>query len=526
MQTTKNALLESRGFAARRAGDEFVDPSNREDVATFLGLTRLPPEDIAYATHEQFREAYDEWKEGVEGTVYELNRPTSVIRAAMIVNMSTPRGAESFALFTRDLRVMEGKLTSIPAGVIPGHGGYVMNRHTSLSERAGLKPSDLISGKKSLAPSAVAGVLDDARGTAGEEAVDQMQGYLRALASGSGENYVIRGGAANASLHQKYLGEWAAPIALITQQFDPASQASELEDNMLDGKELTSCRIQYNTSVASALIDSVVTTGGHEIGISSKAHKGGGAAASLQGLQDTIKGRADEFPAGFWSEPKNERFRRIVSTITGKSAILGVLTLAEEEHLIPRADVGRIRDLILNPRDENQLTTVTRRLMAGYAANENHPNYNVGRHALASVARALCRRFNDEDFTSSAKAILNLSNVVQMNFVTGLRGEDLICRGFELIWPPNFAGTIKFYSDKAFSATEIKGRLGFKISKFRTSVEEPDESLQAPPLTQVELLKKKRKSERAVGKIVNPGERDVRDVDVPDEIALGRGLKT
>jgi hypothetical protein len=522
-----NLLIESRGFAARKPGDSFVDPNNRDDVATFDGLELLPADDISYATHDDFEAAYSKWRKKAEkkNSVYELNSPISVIRAAMIVSMTTPRGAEKYVLFVKDLKTLEGKLTSIPPHVIPGHGGYVLNRATSLSERAGLKPSDVLTGKKMVKPNQVADLLEPARATAGDAPVDQMQEYLRALAAKKGKNYRITGGAQFASLHQKYLGEWAAPIALITSQFDPLSQLSKLEDAMLEGKSVKTGKIAYNTNVSEALFDSSVVVDGMEIAISSKAHKGGGAAASLKGIHDTIVNKHSAFGAAFWRDERNSRFKAIVDSIMNKSAIDGVLDLAADEGIMPKSDVSKIQRAIKDNTEEN-LTVKTQRLMADYAANENHPQYNQGKHTLAAVARALCKKLNAEDYTDVAKAILNESNIVQMMFVTGVSGEDLIAKGFELIWPPQFDGNINFYSGKNFSATEIKGRLGFKIVKGVVSaVDEPDESLTAPSLVKVDMARKKKAAERKVGKIVEPGKRDRRDPTVKDVVALGRDKK-
>jgi hypothetical protein len=78
-----------------------------------------------------------------------------------------------------------------------------------------------------------------------------------------------------------------------------------------------------------------------------------------------------------------------------------------------------------------------------------------------------------------------------------------------------------------YSATAIKGRIGFKIGS-DVSTDEPDESLKvkiddkaiarAEKAAQVVANKK-------VGKIVKPGEKDVRIANVPDKIALGRSKK-
>lgn len=522
-------LWESRGFAARKPGDSFVDPTNAQDLATFAGIETLPADDIAYDSMDQFVKAYTAWKRKAErtSTVYELNKLRSVIRAAMIISMDTPRGNEKFVLFTLDNSKMEGKLTSVPPHVVnPQHGGYVLNRATSLSERAGVKPSDVLTtGKKLYKPSEVPALLDAARAQAGDQVVDQMQAYLTALVNKKGTNFVIKDGAQYASLHQKYLGEWAAPIALITSQFDPKNQLPAIQDSMLDGEPVRLGKVEYNTNPTDTLSDSAVVVKGSKIHISSKAHKGGGAAASLKGIHETIVKNLSKFDPNFWRTKRHKRFREVVDTIIDNSAPEGVLTLAVEEQIIPATEPAKIQKLIADKSAKVSLHKTVRALMAGYAANELHPQYNAGKHALAAIAKALCDQLNEEDYTNVAKTILSMSNIVQMMFVTGISGKDLIAKGFDMIWPPKFEGKIFFYSGKNFSATEIKGKLGFKISKTKV-VDEPDESLAAPSLTKAAIQAQKKAAELKVGKITQAGARDKRDVSVPDVVALGRAKKT
>lgn len=521
------SLTESRGFAARSSGDAFVNPRNTADQATFQGLDLLPPQGVAYDSQEEFRKAYDRWhkRNSVKSTIYEINKFRSVIRSAMIVNMSTERGMERFVLFTIDNKSPEGKITSIPPHVVrPDHGGYVLNRATNLSERAGVKPSEVLVGKKQYKPDQVPVLLDAARPTAGDQVVNQMQSYLTALVHKQGHNFVITDGAQYASLHQKYLGEWAAPIALITGQFDPKNQIKQIQDTMLDGEPVRLGKISYNTSSSDTLYDSTVTVKGSQVHISSKAHKGGGAAASLKGIHDTIQKNLSKFDANFWRNKKHEQFRKIVDVIQEKSAVDGVLELAVEEGVIPATEPPKIHKLLADKTAPVSLHRTVRALMASYVANEKHPQYNAGKHALAAIAKALCEKLNAEDYTTVTKSILSMSNVVQMAFVTGVQGKDLVAKGFDLIWPPRFEGNIYFYSGKNFSATEIKGKLGFKISKTKVQ-DEPDPSLSAPSLTQVEKAQQKRAAERAVGKIVTPGARDRRDPTVSDTVALGRARK-
>ena len=525
--TPQSTLYESRGFVARRPGDEYVDPNDRTDTATFQGLTLLPSDEKQYATYEEFADAYQDWHEQATGKIYELNDVNRGIKSAYIVNMETPRGVEHYVLFTRDLVKLEGKLTNIPPGVIPGHGGYVMNRKISFSERSGLKPAEVVKGKNRVQPNQVAGLLDVARKTAGDQAVDQMQEYLNALAAGNGTGYVIKDGAADANLHNKYLGEWASPIALITGQFDPKDQLPEIEEVMNGGKSLAGSSIEYNTSTSETLFDSMVVTSTSEIMISTKARTGG-AAASVKGLYDALTKNRDKFPAEFWKDPKVEKFNKVVNTIMQQRSIDGLLAVAQLENIVNAAEAQAIASSIDSSKRDYVPDEKMIDYMSSYAANTHHPQYDPAKHALAAVARQVVNNLNDEDYTDVIRQILNHANMVQMYFKTKVRGADLVCEGFDLVWPPQFKGTIAFYSGKFFSATEIKGRLGFKIGQGAKMTDEPDASLTTkvdPAITKKIAKAAERKQQQAVGRIVDPDERDARDPRIPDTVALGRAKK-
>jgi hypothetical protein len=269
----------------------------------------------------------------------------------------------------------------------------------------------------------------------------------------------------------------------------------------------------------------------YEIMISTKA-KTGGAAASLKGLYDTINDKSDKFSPGFWRGAKAKKFKNIITTIMESSAIDGVLDVASTEGLISAVDKNRILSGLAAERDRSAVFKPTRVLsdyMSQYGANTNHPSYSAAKHALASVARQLTDKLNDEDYTDIVKQILNHANIVQMYFNAIPKGEDLICKGFTLVWPPQFDGKIHFYSGKVFSATEIKGRLGFKIGKGAQLVDDPDDSLRAPT-GDIARARAARAAEKAadvaVGKITKKGERDVRDPTVKDVTALGRTKKS
>ena len=529
------SINESRGFIARSPGDQFIDPTNSEDIATFQGLTLIPDpytnHKTAFESSDEFIKIYNDWKNNTDGTVFEINRPNKSICAAMIINMDTQRGLEHYVLFTRDNGNLTSKLTNIPANLIPNQGGYVLNKGSSLSERSGLKPSDIIKSTKIVSIDQVAELLNAGRESAGDIAVDQMQDYLNALADGNGDNFIIKNSADNIRLHQKYLGEWAAPIALITDQFEPKGQLEKIEEHMTGGESIRNGKISFNTNPSEALFDSAVLIGNqHQILISSKA-KTGGAAASLQGLYDIITKEDNTLPTGFWSQPKAEKFKKIITEIMSKSSIAGILDVSIEEGLIDIADKNAILAGLQYDRNKTGNFKPTKTLsdyMDDYAANINHPQYSQTKHALSAIASKLCKKLNDENYTSIIKQLLNHANVVQMYFNASVSGKDIICKGFKLIWPAKFDGQIKFHSGKAFSATSIKGRIGFKIGSGSTVDNDQDESLTAslPDNVEKAIAKKvKTAKELAVGKITNAGEKDIRDTNVADNIALGRSKK-
>lgn len=518
-------IAESRGFAARRPGEEFIDPTNRDDVATFTGLTLLPADQPAYQDHERLISAVEDWQSNIEGKIYKLNIPIKSMRAAMIVDMETPRGPEHFVLFTKNLTTLEGKLTHIPAGTIPGHGGYVMNRDISTSERLGLKPPEIIKSAKPMSPGSVIKTLESGRTAANSAALDQMIEYIKALINGAGVPYTIKAGAEYIKAHQKYLGEWASPIALITGQIKQRQQLPKIEEAMLDGASLKSGTIVYNTDVRESLYDSAVKVGKNIVYISSKAKKSGGASASLMSLYEIMEKNTDDFEPGFWNNSKAARFRTIVGMIMSKGAAEGLLNVAEFEKIITGVDSAAIKQSLTTKDKDIKWTKNIADLMADYAAFTSHPQYDPAKHALAAVAKRLIDKLNNEDYTDVVKKILNHANLVQIYFDAVPSGKDLVVKGFDLVWPPQFEGKIKFSSAKSFSATYIKGRLGFKIGADAARPEDPDDSLNVQ-LRPIDLKRLQRERELAVGKVTKSGERDTRDPNVPDVVALGREKKS
>lgn len=521
-------LQEAKGFVNRKIGDQFIAP-DKKDIATFIKLDRLPQDYPRYDSPEEMMEAVIEWEETAEGYIYEVNKPSSRFLAAVIVTMDTPRGLEHYIKYVTEVGNLKGKISDIPPGVIPGHGGYKLNTAASTSERSGLKPAEVLTNESLVKPNQVAALLNNARGKADPVVIDNMQGYLKALAKGNGVDYVIKDAAKDLTLYQKYLGEWAAPIALITKQFEPSSQINEIQENLTNGTNLNVGSILYNTDVNALLFDSMVVISDYEILISSKA-SAGGASASLKGIHDAMTKYADKFPTGFWNRPRAKKFRNIVLQIADNSMVNGTLEIAKQYGLVDINDINKIKSGLdkYNTKDFKPSINL-KKYMNNYPARTDNKNYHPAKHALAGVARQAVRLLNDEDYSDVLKEVLNHASMVQMYFDARLSKQDVICKIFKLVWPMRFEGKITFDAGRSFTATDINGKIGFRIGAGNKASEPVDPTLLSTPDDQkrqkAQAKAAEKKAQQAVGRIVKPGERDIRDPRVPDTVALGRAKK-
>ena len=65
--------------------------------------------------------------------------------------------------------------------------------------------------------------------------------------------------------------------------------------------------------------------------------------------------------------------------------------------------------------------------------------------------------------TDAVKDIMNFSTIIQVYAGASKAGEDLKLNSFKMIWPPNFSGQVVIDTAKNFTATEIRGKIGFKF---------------------------------------------------------------
>ena len=464
---TESILFESQGFVAISPGDELVNPSEPRDVAEFQELITLPRNGFRYDDTDQRDIAVAKVLKKLPGKAYFLNKPKSNQFGVIIVHLIVRNRSEYYFQYTTDVASIRGKFTEIPPRVKnPKHGGYVYNGDRTLSERSGIKPSEILMNEGPYHYKEIVDLLDKAKPTVDRELVLQVQSYLESLTQGK-PKYVIQGGAKYHTIHAKYLGEWAAPIALITGAFDKITKRG-IETNLLGGKQLRRGLIKYPLAVNETLFDSVVVVGDSSVNISSKSAARKGASASLQGLYDAMNKR-ENFPPTFYTKGKTAKFYKITKLIMENNALDGILALARMESIIDELDENCIRGLVenmkTNPRANtlNKLTPKLKAMVSLYQADLKSPLYNLLWHTLAVVSKHTAAQLNDEDYSSVIKEILNHASVVQAYLLTKVKGNDLIVDGFHIVYPPEFSGKVIFDSTKNFTSTEVRGRLNFKL---------------------------------------------------------------
>lgn len=463
-----NDLIESVGFPNRRPGDKFYNPKDENDTSTFVELILWPDGGTQFQSTELRDQALKNFQDQVKGNVYILNKPNAGTLGLYIVHMVDSEGQDDYYVkYVRSIANPAGILTDIPINIkSPGHGGYKFGSKTARKEAYAIKPSNIFTKEGPYAPSDIPRAIQSAQNIP-EDLKSQMVNYLTELARGS-KDYVITGGDEFRTVHENYTGEFAAPIAIINALIDNQDVRQKAEATLLGGERFANCKIIFPLSVSEKLIDSkLVAPNGRVVGVSSKAKSGGGAAASMEGLMDTInQKRGDEDFQDVLKQYSDEI--RIMETVVNNSAVEGFIQLAREQKLIDEQDEKTIREGLARARQGqkttiDQLTPRLQNLVGNYGADTDNPRYNVIFHATAALSRVLGIKLQDMDITGAVKAVLNYSTMVQIYAGTSKSGQDIKMDSFKMVWPPEYEGTVIIDTAKNFTGTEIRGKISFKF---------------------------------------------------------------
>jgi len=261
------------------------------------------------------------------------------------------------------------------------------------------------------------------------------------------------------------LGEIAAPIALISGNFLTGSyrEANSQLLAPMGGNWQNASGISFPPK-AEMLIDSYLHFPKGIVGISSKDAKGG-AKPSVKIIADTIRDKRNEFKPKFFQE-YNDIITNI-NILNEESAIDGVLTIAKNLRIVDNNDLTYIRSIYGKGNISNKNMTPRLKGLINKTSYQkidyNHPEYQLGFHILAVLAREVANNFNKDSakITTFFKTVLNKSNLIQVLARTRKIGDGLAFDQFDVIWPPVFTGSIIVDAGSYTSRTRPSRKIAF-----------------------------------------------------------------
>lgn len=349
--------------------------------------------------------------------------------------------------------------------------GFVSGDKVTQTETLPLKPSDIFpDGKPRTIKQVLAGLRNLPDGTP-----DDLRKIIPEMVNSvaRGKELYTAGSAEHRQAIENYVGEYAAAVALMTGNFVSGDyEAAQEQVLMPQGGDWSGMTmVQFPTSTTTTLVDSYLMSAdqGVRIAISSKASKGGGAAASLWSVVKILQTKKKDFSPAFLR--KHKELIQSLIILAENSAIDGVYLTGKLYGIISDADIKVINYLIKSfHTDEKILTVRLRKLAATYPTADNlertkqHPNYNLGYRLLAAVARQVAIKLNKMNPTDLFRGVLAKSSMVQVYAKTQKKGDALAFVDFNVVYPPQFDGLIEFDAQTNFYSTDKpKGRMTFKL---------------------------------------------------------------
>lgn len=348
--------------------------------------------------------------------------------------------------------------------------GYSSEDAVSKSENVALKPSDLFTED----PMTVAQMLTIVNKKLPESLPEDLKEIVPAMlnAVARGEETYVPGAAEHRQVIEKYVGEYAAAIAVITGNFITGNYDDAERDVLApQGADWSDMVLaQFPSSTTTALVDSYVYSADEtaHVAISSKAG-GGGASASLSSVAKILEKKADQFDNKFLAT--NEELIHGINLLARNSAVEGVYKCAKLYGILSDHDIKIIHYLTKSfDKDEKILSGRLKKLAKSYPTAEYvekakmHPNYNLGYRLLAATARKVTDKLNGLNPTELFRAVLAKSSMIQVYAKTQKRSDSLAFVNFRVVFPATFEGKIVFDAQTNFFSTQPpKGRISFKL---------------------------------------------------------------
>jgi len=455
-------LIESRGVTARDTGEVYVSTSNPDNTLAIQQILIVKPEDApAFEDKDQMLAAVSQ-NIPENATTVEDNKPSTATKAAIIAHCINQNDEDEWHV---------RYISQVPATGVHGlwktFNGYQYAK-AAKQESVPIKPSDLILDAQ---PRSMDKLITDLktnleRSLAGTEHAQLTEVMNKAIdLAAQGRVEPIENGANYLNVIAKYGGEYLGIIAIAKG----GMRKGDI-DKMLDSMEMPSLvgsTVIFPQDKAEELVDSyLITPNGTKLGVSTKMHKGGGAASSLSGVVKQLN------PAIEQKFPKGTKLIKLLGTTSAfskdprRAGEIGIVQAAKEYGIINAEDIIALTGIDPSTQDVESIKAKNLYTMTKTQGVDpktlGSPDYRVYFHALAAIANDLIIAVNkDQEFADAMMAALNNNNYLQMLTDVRKRGDAITCDYYGK-FPAVFEGKPVLYN-KVYYATGQKGRIGFKL---------------------------------------------------------------
>jgi hypothetical protein len=453
-------LTESRGLSARQPGEVYSRGDTADDQITFQSLTFYPNVG-SYDSLEQTLAAFDQVQDKLGHPIEKINQPNAGLKAFGIATFDTAVGTRYLAKFAKDIKPMRTDNKFFQTADIPG--GFSQTDARGSKEKAGYKPSDVLTNFKKQTPKSILAAI-------GLKFTTQSPEYLASVAITNAREFPVSvdGGDMDFKGFRDYFCEMLQPCVLINggKVEGNAAQAAAIfmGKNGYDG-----CTVSFNENVSGGLYDSLlVSPEGKQIKLSSKGADG--AMASSVNLMVALR----ELEAAGMPEfaKKYPKVVEILNTIDQGNHDSGPLNLAVQFEIISKDEVTQVMSLKQYTGAKNfniDKTNLSDNLKQIYKERTAKDLTKVIplNHLVSSIAYKVCNEVNlKTNFSEAAADILNHSAFVQM-YTTATKTKDgQFVVSFNTIWPSKLFTEVTLEAQKSYSSTSSSGgKLVFSINK-------------------------------------------------------------
>lgn len=457
-------LVESRGVTARDTGEVYVSTTNPNNTLAIQQILVVKPEDApAFEDKDQMLAAVAQ-NIPENSTTIEDNKPSTATKAAIIAHCINQDDEDEWHV---------RYIAQVPATGVHGlwktFAGYQYAK-AAKQESVPIKPSDLILDDQ---PRNMDTLITDLKtnlertlaGTEHSQLTEVMNKAIDLAAQGKVEP--IENGANYLNVIAKYGGEYLGIIAIAKG----GVRKGDI-DKMLDSMQMPSLvgsTVIFPQDVGEELVDSyLLTPNGTRLGVSTKMHKGGGAASSLSGVVKQLNADIEK------KFPKGSNLIKLLGTSSAfskdpsKAGSIGIVRAARDYGIINDEDIVALTTIDPGSQDVESIKAKNLYRMTKSQGVDpttlGSPDYRVYFHALAAIANDLIIAVNkDQDFKNAMMAALNNNNYLQMLTDVRKRGDAITCDYYGK-FPAVFEGSPVLYN-KVYYATGQKGRIGFKLKK-------------------------------------------------------------